>query len=103
MARRSSGEGSVYQRSDGRWTASVHVGGKRQQVYGRTRAEAVEKLRKLTDQVRGSGRLPSAGKLTVSEFMENSLAQSEPRLRPGTLASYKAINQPRNKGRSVLN
>ncbi len=93
MARRSSGEGSIYQRADGRWTAGLQVGGKRQQVYGRTRTEVVEKLRKLTEQIRGSGRLPSAGKLTLSGFMEDWITQSESRLRPGTAASYKAINR----------
>ena len=50
--RRGRDEGSVYQReSDGRWVGSAHVGylnGKRirKTVYGKTRSEASEKLRK---------------------------------------------------------
>ena len=48
--RRGAGEGSVYKRSDGRWVGSASAGlsstGKRRRivVYGRTRAEARQKL-----------------------------------------------------------
>lgn len=42
--RRANGEGSVVQRSDGRWQASVAIKGKRLTAYGKTRKEAFEKL-----------------------------------------------------------
>lgn len=55
MARRSDGEGSVQKRNDGRWQASVMVERKRRYVYGRTRAEVVEKLAALKqEQQRGT-------------------------------------------------
>lgn len=50
--RRTRGEGSVYQHTDGRWRGVVtvgHAGGKRQRryVYGRTKAEAARKVREV--------------------------------------------------------
>jgi integrase len=51
MSRRDNGMGTVYQRSDGRWTGQVQIGtqpnGKpwRKTVYGKTRAEAMKNLR----------------------------------------------------------
>ena len=57
--KRGNGEGSApYKRKDGRWCARYTVytpaGPKRKPVYGRTRAEAAEKLAKArTDQERG--------------------------------------------------
>lgn len=49
MSKRGNGEGSVYQRSDGRWAAATYVlrpdGGRvRRQVYGKTRAEVSREL-----------------------------------------------------------
>ena len=49
MTRRGPHEGSIYQRKDGRWVGSVHVGwtdGKRvrKHVFGRTRGEVVDKM-----------------------------------------------------------
>lgn len=46
--RRTAGEGSVYQRKDGRWCAVITTdSGRRVQRYARTKAEAREKLRAL--------------------------------------------------------
>src|SRR5262245_49374637 len=50
VSKRGNGEGSIYQRPDGRWVASVMVGrtaaGKpdRRGVYGKTRAEVQKRL-----------------------------------------------------------
>ncbi len=45
MSRRANGEGSIYQRKDGRWVASISVGGtKRKHFFGSTRGEAAKKL-----------------------------------------------------------
>jgi integrase len=51
---RANGEGSVYQRKDGRWVASAYVlasdgSMKRVQRYGKTRKEAYDKLTKLQE------------------------------------------------------
>jgi hypothetical protein len=52
MTRRGPGEGSIYERWDGRWAGSVHIGyedGKRvrKHVMGRSRAEVKEKMTAL--------------------------------------------------------
>ena len=55
MTRNATGEGSVYQRKDGRWVAAAYVpvvGGKvrRQAVYAKSRAEAGKRLQTGTVQ-----------------------------------------------------
>jgi integrase len=45
MAQRANGEGSIYQRKDGRWVAGISIGGtKRKHFFGRTRGEVAKKL-----------------------------------------------------------
>ncbi len=45
MGKRGHGEGSIYQRKDGRWTASITVEGrKRKYIYGKTRKEVQEQF-----------------------------------------------------------
>ncbi|HEX9131119.1 MAG TPA: tyrosine-type recombinase/integrase [Ktedonobacteraceae bacterium] len=68
--RRGRGEGSVYQRKDGRWSASLYLeNGKRKTVYGRTRKEAYEKLQKTLLEQR-QGLLATGPKQTVKQYME---------------------------------
>lgn len=46
MGRRGHGEGSIYQRKDGRWTAAITLEDhKRKTFYGRTRKEVQDKLK----------------------------------------------------------
>jgi integrase len=79
--RRGRGEGSVYQRADGLWIASISLGygpdGKRQRlvVAGVTKKEALEKLEAKRAKVRGGApldaeRLTVAGYLTI--WLENT-------------------------------
>lgn len=92
--RRGRGEGAVYRRSDGVWCGSVSAGydsnGKRRRivVYGKSKAEAQEKLR--TAQVAG---VPSEScRLTVKEFMLRWLETSvKPSLAPATHARYEQV------------
>ena len=49
MGRRAHGEGTIYQRADGRWTAVIDLGfengkRKRKQLYGKTQREVYEQL-----------------------------------------------------------
>lgn len=79
IRKRANGEGSVGRRKDGRWEARYTVytptGPKRKAVYGRTRAEASQKLTKaLTD--RDGGLVFDAGKLTVGEYLDGWLRDS---------------------------
>jgi integrase len=76
-ARRGNGEGSIYQRGDGRWCASVVIGrnemGKlvRKVVYGWTKGEVQEKLTKLMPQQQ-AGTL-SVDRLTVGSYLNRWL------------------------------
>jgi len=90
MARRSTGEGSLHHRKDGRWQASLQVDGKRVTRYGLTRSEALAKLDALRQQVSKAGLLPNPRKHTVGELMEAWLASRAQTLKPRTLADYRA-------------
>ena len=92
MGRRGSHEGSIYQRADGRWVASVSAGyadGKRRRhvAYGETRAEARQRLAELVRQT-DEGRSPPPAALTVARYLHDWLDGSRPRLRASSWAAY---------------
>ena len=86
--RRSSGEGSISRRSDGRWQASIQVDGKRRTVYGRTRQDVVRKLDDLKRQAHAAGILPDPGSRTLNDLLDAWLETKSPNVRPRTLADY---------------
>lgn len=90
MSNRSPGEGTVVQRKDGRWQASLMLDGKRRTVYGATRKEAAQKLSQVQEQSRG-GVLPDPGKRTVSDLLDQYLEAVHPNLKAGTWEHYKLI------------
>ncbi len=89
--RRGHNEGTVRQRSDGRWEAMVSLpGGKRRSLYGKTRKEVQEKLRAALRDL-DSGLDLTAGRQTVGQFMVQWLEDvARPKLRPSTLKSYES-------------
>jgi integrase len=93
MARtRGNGEGSIYQRSDGKWCAAVTLeGGKRRVIYGKTRQEVAKKLNQAL-QALDHGIPVTTGRLTLKQFMERWLDDSaKPTVRPSTFKSYSAL------------
>jgi integrase len=94
-SRRGKGEGSIFQRSDGRWAGTVSAGwtstGRtRHTAYGKTRAEAAIALRRLQHQL--SQGLPVVDeRTTVAVFLEGWLERVAPRLRPATLLRYRGL------------
>lgn len=95
MSRRGNAEGSVWKRSDGRWSASYYVptpnGGRvRRYVYGATREEASRKLVELMAQV--SRGLPVASTTTtVQGYLRGWLDEvASKRVRPKTLTGYRS-------------
>jgi integrase len=89
MARRGHGEGSIFQRSDGRWAASISLeGGKRKTFYGKTRKEVQEQLKKaLYDQQQG--KLLTARRQTVQQFLTHWLEDvHKPAVRVRTYVRY---------------
>ncbi|RIH89520.1 putative prophage phiRv2 integrase [Meiothermus luteus] len=96
MPRRGKGEGSIFQRKDGRWAAFVTVGygpdGKQRKkwVYGSTRREVAEKLARLLPKA-GYAVLPATPRFTLGQWLAHwseERARSKG-LRPATVANYR--------------
>lgn len=71
------GEGTIYQRGDGRWVARVETGardGRRRPVYryAKTERAALDKLRQM-QRSRDDGALPTGRGLTVEQWMRHYL------------------------------
>jgi integrase len=95
--RRGHGEGGIYQReSDGRWCATVDLGyvaGKRKRkvVYGETRKEVADKLKKLHRDQAG-GMLVAGDRQTVGQYLDHWLTMSvTPNRRAKTADIYERI------------
>ena len=94
--RRGSGEGSIYQRADGRWVSAItqsKPGEKRRQLssYHASQAEAIVGLGKLKERTR-NGDLPAqrAEPLTLAVHLDNWLRDTvKAGVRPLTYASYR--------------
>lgn len=91
MSRRTPGEGSISQRKDGLWQASLQVAGVRRTVYAKTEREARQKLRELQRQATTQGALPDPGKRTVGDLLDTWLEVSAPRWRPRTRQDWRYV------------
>lgn len=93
--RRGHGEGSVYKRSDGRWTAVLEIGWegtirKRQSYYGRTKREALDKLAEGRAKL-NAGLPVGQPTQTVGDFLDVWLRDVIlPNTRPNTYRAYEA-------------
>src|SRR5262245_14081582 len=91
--RRGRGEGSIFQRADGQWVARLSLGygpdgkRKRRTLYGKSKAEVAEKLRKL-QHVADAGQLSVTGNLTIAQFLNQWLDATEPTVCKGTHTGY---------------
>lgn len=91
---RANGEGSIYRRSDGRWTAAYYVPdrfGKRRRryVYGSSSVEVENQLVQIRQQVSSGTPVAPAG-LTLAEYLTEWLEQvAAPRVRASTLYGYR--------------
>lgn len=79
MSKRSNGEGSIRKRANNRWEARYTVGHDpdtekqiRKSVYGKTKEEVVQKLRKIQYQI-DSGNYIEPSKITVSDWLNTWL------------------------------
>ena len=87
---RGHGEGSIYQRKDGRWAASITLeGGKRKTFYGKTRREVHEKLQKAL-QEQQQGILVTGPQQTMKQYLEHWLERvHKPTIRLSTYIKYR--------------
>ena len=92
MAHRGHGDGSIYQRSDGRWAASISLeGGKRKTFYGKTRREVQEQLKTALHQQQ-QGMLVVAPQQKVGPFLVQWLEDVHKHtVRPRTYERYESI------------
>jgi len=93
-ARRGRGEGTVFRRGDGLWVGGLTVStgptGRRVRrvVYGRNKAQALERLERLRQHVL-QGDVGNPERLTVGAYLERWLADSaRPAVRPTTYRLY---------------
>lgn len=90
-SRRERGEGSIFQRKDGRYAASMSIQGqgrKRKYFYGKTRAEVREKLHKAQLEQR-QGILATGPKQTVKVFLNYWLEVHKAKIKLNTYALYR--------------
>jgi integrase len=94
--RRGHGEGTIFQRSDGRWEGKIDLGWKdgrrvRKSYYAETRGEVQEKLTKaLHDQDRGIG--PTNGSSpTLAVFMADWLKSIQSTVRTRSMEKYTSV------------
>lgn len=93
MKRRGQGEGSIFERKDGRWVAVVDHGyqdGKRRRksIYGATRKEVSDELKRAL-RAQQLGMPPESGRLTVGGWLTRWLeTQKPPTTKPKTYAAY---------------
>ena len=84
-------QGSVYQRGDGYWVASIRVGGKKVVRYGRTERDATRKLHELLKQYH-RGTLAQPTKLTLDAWVQQWLCDLD--LRPAAQRAYQQVLTP---------
>ncbi|NRD08860.1 tyrosine-type recombinase/integrase [Rathayibacter agropyri] len=93
MSKRANGEGSVYQRKDGRWSGATYVlqpdgGRRRRQVYGATRTEVSRQLADLKAKT-DRGIPASISTWTVESYAAHWLAHTaHGSLKPSTVSNY---------------
>jgi integrase len=87
---RAPGEGSVYQRKDGRWVGALRVAGKRYVVYGKTAQIAAQRLRELKN-ASPRGTLVAPQNLTVGAFFDLWIEQAGAQRRAKTVYGYQGL------------
>jgi len=87
--RRASGEGSIYRRRNGTWSAIATLpDGRRKHIYGKTRDQVRRKLAEILHAMQNGSFTDARGK-TLGEFLDQWLADVvKPRVRAWTFAGY---------------
>ncbi len=89
---RGNGEGSVYQRKDGRWVVEIfHEDNTRKQYYVKSKKEGLEKLRQAISE-REQGTLANGPHLTLKQYLEIWLEEvSKPAIRLSSYVKYRKL------------
>ena len=102
MKRRSNGEGTIFKRSDGRWTGQItlDLGNeqyKRKTVYGKSQKEVKEKLEQLRMECR-QGRVIETSDMPLEEWLHIWITNYKPNLKITTRESYESYIATHIKG-----
>ena len=90
-SKRGNGEGTVFQRSDGRWVTKLTLhDGRRKEFYGRTREEAVAKLDAAKAALRAGQTLPSE-RITVGSYAATWLSMKRSTVRYKTYSNWECL------------
>lgn len=91
VKRRGNGEGTIRQRTDGRWEGrALQADGRPKSVYARTRAEVVEMLRALLN-ARAGGTVVASDKSRVDAYLREWLDSARPSLKASTWRRYEEL------------
>lgn len=91
MARRGSGEGSIRQRTDGRWEGTLRLaGGRRRSVYGKTQREVLAKMTRAKRD-RELGLPMRSERTTTGAYLARWLESTRASLRPSTWRRYEVL------------
>ncbi|MGH8164368.1 MAG: site-specific integrase, partial [Rhodanobacteraceae bacterium] len=95
--RRGNGEGSIRRRKDGRWTALLRYIdpltdlARREQLYGRSRGEVVDKLAELRRRIK-AGEPTRDARVCLSAFLDRWFVDvAKPTIKPSTARSYESV------------
>ncbi|MFI5282597.1 MAG: N-terminal phage integrase SAM-like domain-containing protein, partial [Candidatus Dormibacterales bacterium] len=90
--RRGNGEGTILKRADGRWVAAIIFDGyRRKWIYGKTRRDVSDRLRKIRSDV-AEGRPVMNERLTMSEYLNRWLYEvAKQNTRPMTWRGYEHL------------
>lgn len=89
--RRGNGEGSIYQRKDGRWVGEATLPNrKRKSIYGKTRSEVASKLRDLQVQV-SNGQPVGPERITLRQYAETWLVTRKATVKASTWVRYEQL------------
>jgi len=82
VGKRANGEGSVFKRSDGRWSAEIsyrdeHGTSKRRTVYGATQAEVLTKQKALRERLDAGAPVKDTA-MTLAGWLDDWIASSLP-------------------------
>jgi len=91
MGKRSSGEGTIVKRADGRWMGAVSPSdGRRKWLYGKTQQEVARKIA-ATRRDRDDGLPVVSERRTLESYLRSWLEMCKPGVKPNTWKSYEYV------------
>ena len=87
--RRANGEGTIFQRQDGRWCAKIYLDGRIHMTYGASQRECTDWLLEIRQRIGAGDNI--GNRSTVAEYLEHWLNATAASVRPRTAIQYRQI------------